>query len=178
MTSYTLLKVYARWCCDAVSSRRRNCIIEIEVKNSFAIQFFSVKNNHFKPIITQNVLQLCLVIFFRTGVSMDKLLSRVSRFGFLVESRSSHRTLSQARKCHSPAVMKPTKDEELAALLLEPPTSCCGSACNNCVWIAYAEDLSKLCKDGGNQARELIEKNVSDPNLKAFLLTELKFKFN
>ena len=99
---------------------------------------------------------------------MDKLLCRIPRIGMTVV----------ARRCHSAAVKKANKEDELAALLHNPPTSCCGSACNNCVWIAYAEELSKLCRDGGDQAKSLIEQNVSDPCLKAFLLTELRFKLN
>lgn len=50
------------------------------------------------------------------------------------------------------------------------------SGCSNCVWIAYAEELAKLSRDGGEQARLAIEKNVTDPSLKAFLLTEIRMK--
>ena len=73
-----------------------------------------------------------------------------------------------------------TRDTETAAkdklekLLSNPPTFCCQSGCNNCVWIEYAEELGKLCKDGGAEAKKVIEKHVTDPGLKAFLLTELK----
>ncbi|KAG8231035.1 hypothetical protein J437_LFUL010813 [Ladona fulva] len=56
---------------------------------------------------------------------------------------------------------------------LEEPTTCCMSGCANCVWIQYAEELSKRYRDGGEKAREAIMK-ISDPNMKAFLLTELK----
>lgn len=66
--------------------------------------------------------------------------------------------------------------QELSKVLLEPPTNCCMSGCSNCVWITYAEDLAKLCQDGGEQAKKMIEQNVSDPCLKAFLLTELRMK--
>ncbi|XP_046407894.1 UPF0651 protein YPL107W, mitochondrial [Ischnura elegans] len=55
----------------------------------------------------------------------------------------------------------------------EEPTTCCMSGCANCVWIEYAEELSKRFKDGGEKARESIMK-ISDPNMRAFLLTELK----
>ena len=77
--------------------------------------------------------------------------------------------------------MKPKPGEscatqELEKVLLDPPTNCCMSGCNNCVWITYAEELAKLSRDGGEQARRVIEKSVTDPCLKAFLLTELKMR--
>lgn len=66
--------------------------------------------------------------------------------------------------------------KELTKVLLDPPTNCCMSGCSNCVWIAYAENLAKLSVDGGEQAKKIIEQHVSDPCLKAFLLTELKMQ--
>lgn len=68
------------------------------------------------------------------------------------------------------------KMKEIEEVLLEPPTNCCMSGCSNCVWISYAENLANLTKDGGEQAMKLIEKNVKDPSLKAFLLTELRMR--
>ncbi len=69
-------------------------------------------------------------------------------------------------------------NKKLEKLLFEPPTTCCMSGCNNCVWIAYAEELGRLSKDGGVEARLAIDKNVTDPFLKAFLLMELKLRAN
>lgn len=69
-------------------------------------------------------------------------------------------------------------NKKLEKLLLEPPTTCCMSGCNNCVWIAYAEELARLSKDGGVEARLVIDKHVTDPLLKAFLLMELKLRAN
>lgn len=66
--------------------------------------------------------------------------------------------------------------EELSKVLLDPPTNCCMSGCSNCVWITYAENLAKLSIDGGSQAKKMIEQNVNDPCLKAFLLTELRMR--
>jgi len=58
--------------------------------------------------------------------------------------------------------------------LPEEPTTCCMSGCANCVWIEYAQEVSKILGDGGESAKERIMKKVQDPNLRAFLLLELK----
>lgn len=55
----------------------------------------------------------------------------------------------------------------------EEPTTCCMSGCANCVWIEYAEAMAARCKDGGDKARQAIEK-IKDPMMRAFLMTELK----
>jgi hypothetical protein len=64
--------------------------------------------------------------------------------------------------------------ENLKVTLPEEPTTCCMSGCSNCVWIQYAEELSKIYADGGVKAREIILSKVSDPNTRAFLMMELK----
>ncbi|KAK7870330.1 hypothetical protein R5R35_003718 [Gryllus longicercus] len=56
----------------------------------------------------------------------------------------------------------------------EPPTTCCNSGCDSCVWIEYAEELLKKCKNGGDIAKNVIIQKVTDPSMKAFLLAELK----
>jgi len=58
--------------------------------------------------------------------------------------------------------------------LPEEPTTCCMSGCTNCVWIQYAEEVSKFYADGGEKAREIILSKVTDPNTRAFLMMELK----
>ncbi|CAL4122271.1 unnamed protein product [Meganyctiphanes norvegica] len=57
----------------------------------------------------------------------------------------------------------------------EPPTTCCMSACPNCVWIDYADMLTNYYKDGGELAMKAVEKEVEDPNIKAFILMEIRF---
>lgn len=58
------------------------------------------------------------------------------------------------------------------------PTTCCMSACANCVWIEYANKLSEILGDGGEKSIEIINEKITDPNMKAFLITELKIKNN
>lgn len=48
------------------------------------------------------------------------------------------------------------------------------SGCANCVWIEYAEELSKLLGDNDDRIREIILSKISDPNLKMFLDLELR----
>ncbi|KXJ79869.1 hypothetical protein RP20_CCG027596 [Aedes albopictus] len=54
------------------------------------------------------------------------------------------------------------------------PTTCCMSGCQNCVWIEYANELTKLLDDGGEQAREIVLQKITDPSLKMFLRMELQ----
>lgn len=56
----------------------------------------------------------------------------------------------------------------------EPPTTCCMSGCANCVWIEYAEKLSKIFQDGGEKAQKEIMSKVDDTNMQAFLAMELR----
>lgn len=55
-----------------------------------------------------------------------------------------------------------------------PPINCCMSACTNCVWLLYAEELKTYYADGGRSAKEAIEE-IENPSLKAFLKLELGF---
>lgn len=78
---------------------------------------------------------------------------------------------------------KRTKEEELEYLQshsfssweeIEVPTTCCMSGCANCVWIQYAEKVSQLLNDSDKDFKEIIMEKVQDPNMRAFLETELR----
>jgi len=50
----------------------------------------------------------------------------------------------------------------------EPPTTCCMTGCQNCVWIRYAEELTEYYKDGGELAKHAIDQ-ISDESIKTFI---------
>lgn len=61
------------------------------------------------------------------------------------------------------------------------PASCCGSGCQNCAWLQYADELLAYYQAqdakqiGIKKIMEEIEK-IEDPNLKAYLKMEIHFK--
>lgn len=59
---------------------------------------------------------------------------------------------------------------------LTEPTNCCMSGCTNCVWIQYAEKLSAVLEKSEVDVQKLIIDKVQDPNMKAFLSMELRFR--
>lgn len=75
-----------------------------------------------------------------------------------------------ANKCCS---QKKASDGDVSDIP-DPPTDCCNSGCDNCVWIVYAEELLNKFVNGGEVVRKKIEEKVKDPSMKAFLLAELK----
>ncbi|KAI0223385.1 hypothetical protein LSAT2_025415 [Lamellibrachia satsuma] len=71
-----------------------------------------------------------------------------------------------------PNTANETKQQPDTSTPPEPPVICCGSGCQNCVWIQYAEELARRYKNGGQMAMDAIER-VDDPTLRSFLLTEI-----
>lgn len=69
---------------------------------------------------------------------------------------------------------KDISEEKDDIKLPDPPTTCCMSACPNCVWIEYANELNSIFRDGGGKSAQIIQEKITDPNMKAFLLMELK----
>ncbi|KAL1495012.1 hypothetical protein ABEB36_010502 [Hypothenemus hampei] len=70
------------------------------------------------------------------------------------------------------------KAKDLVPQLIPPeePTTCCMSGCANCVWLDYAEKLTEYYKDGGEKSVKEINDRISDPNIKAYLLHEIRMK--
>jgi len=72
--------------------------------------------------------------------------------------------------------------------LAPDPMSCCGSGCQNCVWIQYADDVSKFLDKHGcddmtadkkyDLIKQELDRHVEDPNLRAYLTMELKAKIS
>lgn len=79
---------------------------------------------------------------------------------------------------HMRPMFIPPMDEEITEEDLIPPTNCCMSGCSNCVWIDYVEKLTKFYSSpemGKERVHREVE-NIDDPNIKAWLIMDLKFK--
>lgn len=87
-------------------------------------------------------------------------------FKFNLRSCSTKQEKDNEIKSKSPSI----DDKDIP----EAPSTCCMSACPNCVWIEYANQLNDIFRDGGETSLKIIEEKVTDPNMKAFLITELK----
>ncbi|CAL1673648.1 unnamed protein product [Lasius platythorax] len=59
---------------------------------------------------------------------------------------------------------------------LTKPTNCCMSGCANCVWIQYAERLSSAIEASNVDLQKTILEKIQDPNMKAFLTMELRYR--
>jgi len=66
------------------------------------------------------------------------------------------------------------KEREAAVDDLAEPTNCCMSGCANCVWIQYAERLSSTLEASDVDLQKAILERVQDPNMRAFLMMELR----
>ena len=87
-------------------------------------------------------------------------------------SSSSNQASSLVRATHG----QPLETKNSCHDILIPPTTCCGSGCPNCVWVEYAEKLADYYADGGVEAEKIIERDVTDPSLKAYILMEVRLK--
>lgn len=74
---------------------------------------------------------------------------------------------------------KQTNDKKEAP---EMPLTCCGSGCQNCVWIKYADDLLKYYAGNDAKSQEEIRKaikqieQIENESIRDFLIMELKMK--
>ncbi|CAH3998575.1 unnamed protein product [Pieris brassicae] len=86
-----------------------------------------------------------------------------------------------SRYCTTSTEQDEEKEREIErikanASLDEPPTACCQSGCANCVFIVWAEALSKKMEHAGPDIAERIVKMVDDPSMRAYLELELRLR--
>ncbi|XP_076656437.1 oxidoreductase-like domain-containing protein 1 [Halictus rubicundus] len=85
------------------------------------------------------------------------------------------RCLDNVRETSDEKATKKKEAEEASSINeFTEPTNCCMSGCINCVWIQYAEKLSAKLKDSDVNIQKLILEKIEDPNMKAFLMMELR----
>ncbi|XP_073944989.1 uncharacterized protein isoform X2 [Choristoneura fumiferana] len=87
----------------------------------------------------------------------------------------------QVHGCTTQSDAEAEKEKELAriakyASIDEPPTACCQSGCANCVFIVWAETVSKKLDNAGPEIVEKILERVEDPSMKAYLELELRIR--
>ena len=65
----------------------------------------------------------------------------------------------------------------------DSPLTCCGSGCQNCVYLTYADDLMKYYEQkyddssfGINKALEEVNK-ITDESLKSYITMEIQMKY-
>lgn len=85
--------------------------------------------------------------------------------------------------CDNKAGNEKIESDQETTKMPEIPVTCCGTGCQNCVWLEYADQLLNYynhkqarTKQSVNVALDEINK-LSDENLKAYLSMELKNKF-
>ncbi|XP_076752491.1 oxidoreductase-like domain-containing protein 1 isoform X2 [Xylocopa sonorina] len=86
-----------------------------------------------------------------------------------------HRASAMLSSEESTTDKKESIDSSSIDDILEP-TNCCMSGCTNCVWIQYAEKLSAILKKNDADVQKLILDKIQDPNMKAYLSMELRFR--
>ncbi|EEB15038.1 hypothetical protein Phum_PHUM344520 [Pediculus humanus corporis] len=112
----------------------------------------------------------------RTEIFMSGLFCCYSS---LNASNSNNTSDKGGEKCENNNNNKKNDEENLVLgkkydLPPEPTTECCcNSACSNCVWIKYAQELGRHFENGDVIAKNKINEKVRDPNLRAFLLLQL-----
>ena len=95
----------------------------------------------------------------------------------------AHRLLDEQIKIRTRATSNDSTDSSDTLLTkLEPPTNlCCMEGCVDCVWIEYVENLAKEYSRKNQtldiqEIIEQIENDISDPNVRAFIILEVKSK--
>nr|XP_012152624.1 PREDICTED: oxidoreductase-like domain-containing protein 1 [Megachile rotundata]XP_012152625.1 PREDICTED: oxidoreductase-like domain-containing protein 1 [Megachile rotundata]XP_012152626.1 PREDICTED: oxidoreductase-like domain-containing protein 1 [Megachile rotundata] len=109
----------------------------------------------------------------RPSVFVGKNQTRNCRQVYFMRDRCIHGTkevLSSEEK------KSDTKEDSSLVDDMSEPTNCCMSGCANCVWIEYAEKLSATIAKSDADVQKMILDKVQDPNMRAFLSMELKFR--
>ncbi|KAG5900582.1 hypothetical protein JTB14_022885 [Gonioctena quinquepunctata] len=133
------------------------------VKNKYVIDLFVYKIEGM-IVVTSQYLSLSLRVIQRQALFICRRCNSDSRDAKDKKSDASNST----------------QDEKLDAkktrIFPEEPTTCCMTGCAECVWLEYAEKLSEYFGDSGEGALKEINEKITDPNMKAFLLHELRMK--
>ena len=110
-------------------------------------------------------------------------LCNINTGGIPCTPNLAHRLLDKQIKINTRATSNDSTDSSDTLLTkLEPPTNlCCMEGCVNCVWIEYVENMAKEYsrKNQTVNIQEIIdqiENDISDPNVRAFIILEVKSK--
>ena len=108
------------------------------------------------------------VINFNSNENLQFLKSRQIKQTFSLSL--SEKTDDSLKKSDNPPIL---------------PVACCGSGCQNCAWLQYAEEMLKFYGDSytSPNSKDAIHVSImneinklDDENLKSFLTMELKMK--
>ena len=115
---------------------------------------------------------------------MSKYFQTCKQFGLYL---TKTQVLEKATKSFATTRIRKFTDEKSDAPIAKdaPPQLsgfCCGSGCQNCVWLQYAEELvnyyGRNSKKGSHELRKVLNEieKLEDENLKAFIKMELDIK--
>ena len=124
----------------------------------------------------------CVLRISKTLPVLQKLRN-IKAVGILCTANLARRSLDEQIKIGTRATSNDSTDSNDTLLTkLEPPTNlCCMEGCVNCVWIEYVENMAKEYSRK-NQTLDIqeiidqIENDISDPNIRAFIILEVKSK--
>ena len=124
----------------------------------------------------------CASRISKTLPVMQKLCN-IKAGGIPCTANLAPRSLDELIKIGTRATSNDSTDSNDTLLTkLEPPTNlCCMEGCVNCVWIEYVENMAKEYSRK-NQTLDIqeiidqIENDISDPNVRAFIILEVKSK--
>ena len=139
---------------------------------------FSYSNANYSKI----KMLKCASRISKTLPALQKLYN-IKTNGIPCTANLPSRLLDEKIKIGTRATSNDSTDSSNTLLTrLEPPTNlCCMEGCVNCVWIEYVENMAKEYSRK-NQTLDIqeiidqIENDISDPNVRAFIILEVKSK--